>query len=175
MTDLIENHGARFVERTQERMVFSIGPNHQTDKVVFDEEIRNFITDSVQGHRGTMPTEQHRIAIYRIYSRRHLSFNYDGQTTVGAINLMDQHRREIARRLWLGERSTNGDAQLGCHACDKHPGEEIQDVYEMEVIRDMPNHGERRNQEHKRVRRAWEMFYQWVYKAWHKHGGASRK
>ena len=191
LADLIENHGARFVERTPERMVLSIGPNQQTDIVVFDEELRNFFTDFVRGRRGERPTNQHRIVIYRIFDPRQPNINYVGQTTVGAINRYDQHlsqmpsnveRRRINPDSTIGGPAadrpcipSHGTTQLAYHAHDNYPGEEFEDLYEMEVIRGMPNHGELRNQEHKRVRRAWEMFYQWVYGTWHKHRGANRK
>lgn len=192
--NLIHNHGARFkrpqsglrFKRPQFGLRLEIGRTEEMNFVEFDDDLRNFFSDILNRKKKELTRGQIkelRCIIYRIYCRDHPGFNYVGQTINDAITRGSNHHGKITRACQLFD-----DASRSGEPCDhrnlmaehvrniRHDDDlPLNEILRMEILRHLPDHGGMDDDENKRVRRAWEMFYQWLLRALEKDGGGSRR
>ena len=176
---LIHDHGAIFNNRQFPRNEFGITLTNCCGERIayFDRSLQVFFYNVMKLIRNVnlpLGPSEFRCFIYRIRCRLcsdHREFNYVSQ-------IVNEMKTRENRRMTVINSSKSG--LLSFHAEQEHPGLVLTEVYEVNLLHDLPdndslpNLSNKNGLKDKRIRRAWEMFYQWVNKAMHFDGGANK-
>lgn len=176
LEQLIHNHAAVFNHRSAPRNVNGITLTVGDEHVTFGRDIQSFFHGVVTAMQGNAMAHGKSFSsiIYRIRCCKCQpgQFNYVGQTVVQMNQRANLHIHTINK---------NRNVLLAKHLQTKHSNLDPNAAYEMDLLHYLPvnalspkdrSPGGLRD---KRIRRAWEMFYQWVCKAMDFDGGGCKK
>ena len=129
--------------------------NSRQSPIIFDDNVREFF-HNVPAQLGRRPLRERLMEclIYRIRCPEHPDFNYIGQHAglpISRSDLLIHNRRNL----------------MADHAVAYHTGETFDRIFEMDLLRQFLDHSatnDDHDKQQSRVRRSWELFYQWIYK-----------
>lgn len=189
--ELLTDHNARFRRSTTPSTIVLELPS--SSKITFNDEWRSYLRDLLLPIFATFkipllvnPSLKSLCCIYRFRcivcpSSRSCEFNYVGQSR----NFKARYKQHTAKVLteWMdredrrarGLRGKLYSSVLYEHCNMGHRDvKKFSDVLEVDVVHRLEDHGSNSRND-SRVRRSWEIFNQWLFKAMCTEGGGSRR
>ena len=170
---LIHNHGASFNHSQFPRIKFGITLTDGCGEKVafFDRQLQEFfnvIRKMIRNKNLPLEFSGFRCFIFCIHCRVCFrQFRYVGQV----VNSM---RMRGGRQMTVIDSWKSG--LLSQHLEQEHPEFSHADLYEIDLLHDLPDNdalpGSKNGPRDERIRRTWEIFYQWAFKAMDFDGGA---
>ena len=170
LEESIHVHGATFTSCDEQQLCLRVG----NSVIVFNKQLQNafsVLCNARENKELVNPIgREYPCIIYRIGCKHCVGYCFVGQAVQTLIDPRIKERSLIKRKKSL---------LLASHAREKHPGIKAVDLYEMSLLHALPDNASSprdkslKAERDKRIRRDWEMFYQWAHKSKDFHGGAN--